>query len=424
MPGERVLICGAGISGSILAYWLGRNAFKVVVVERAKANQKLGQGLEIEEPALQVTRKMNVMDKLRAVRTGEAGTALYNQNGSCLGKLTAGEGLSPTGNLEMMRGDMAEIFYKTANESPNVTYLFQHTVKLIKQSENGVVVDINDKTTNTTQSEKFDFVIGADGARSRTRQMLFGPDEETGCIHPVGVTISYFSIPSQPHDWPYSKICNWPGRRIMWIRPVSEKSQETSVYFMLGKPAPLALREANLKGDRQKQKEYFADIYADAGWECPRAIQGMLEADNFYSEEMQQIKLPSWYKGRVALLGDSAWAPTPVTGQGNQLAIIGAWVLAQEMVRDRSPAAFEKYDRRLRKYVEESQHIPLGGRAPQLFNPETAWGIWVLQTTFWLIAKAFTIVNWARSGKSIGRGGGADHPFDLEMDDESMGKVQ
>ena len=39
MPFERVLICGAGVAGSILAYWLAKHDFQVVVVERSKTEQ-------------------------------------------------------------------------------------------------------------------------------------------------------------------------------------------------------------------------------------------------------------------------------------------------------------------------------------------------------------------------------------------------
>ena len=109
-----------------------------------------------------------------------------------------------------------------------------------------------------------------------------------------------------------------------------------------------------------------------------------MKTDNFYSDELMQVKLEEWSQHRVALVGDAAWAPTPFTGEGNQLAIIGGFVLAQEMSRNRSPVAFGMYEKRLRSYVETAQQIPLGGRAPYIFNPQTAWGGWVLRTMFWL----------------------------------------
>lgn len=420
MPEERVLISGAGIAGSILAYWLGRNAYKVVVVERSRANQKLGQGIEIEEPALQVVKRMRVMDRLNAIRTGEAGFSLFNSRGGACGTLEADKFISPTGALEMMRGDMAEVFYKTADESPNVEYRFQTTVKKFSQTADKITVDLEDRANQTTTTEEFDFMIGADGARSRTRQSLFGPDEETKCLNPIGIVTAYFSIPSAPHDYPYSRLCNYPGRRIIWTRPIREKCSETSAYIIQAKPASAALREANLSGDRAAQKKCYAEMFEGLGWEAPRVIAGMMEAENFYSDELVQVKLPRWHEGRVALVGDAAWAPTPVTGEGNQLAIIGAWVLAQEMVRDRTTAAFANYDARLRKYVDECQQIPLNGKAPLLLNPETWWGVAVLQNMFWVASKVVAVAGWLGLGKYLPRDNGRKFDLQMKEDETSM----
>lgn len=70
------------------------------------------------------------------------------------------------------------------------------------------------------------------------------------------------------------------------------------------------------------------------------------------------------------LLGDAAYAPPPLTGQGTSLAILGAYVLAQELSRNRDDesAAFEKYEERLRSYVGNAQSIPLGGYAPYMYT--------------------------------------------------------
>jgi len=73
MPFERILICGAGVAGSILAFWLAKHDFQVVVVERSKTEQKAGQGIEIEEPALKIVKAMGILDELNEKKTGEMG---------------------------------------------------------------------------------------------------------------------------------------------------------------------------------------------------------------------------------------------------------------------------------------------------------------------------------------------------------------
>lgn len=175
----------------------------------------------------------------------------------------------------------------------------------------------------------------------------------------------------------------------------------TSVHLIHLNDNIPALSQANVARDRQAQKEEFAEMYKGLGWETPRIISQMMTAENFYSDELVQVKLPSWSQDRVVLLGDSAWAPSPFTGQGNQLALIGAWVLAQELSRNRNTTAFEMYEKRLRKYVEKCQKIPMGGYAQWVFIPETALGIWGIRQFFRFMAWAYYLFVWSNLGRFL-----------------------
>ena len=414
MPSERILICGAGVAGSILAFWLAKHDFQVVVIERSKAGQKAGQGIEIEEPALKVVKLMGILDKLIEIKTGEMGSELVDEQFRSWGIFEVG-GLSPTGTLELMRGDLTEVLYKSADESANVTYQFETTIQSLRQTQDKVIVDLENRNTKTTKVEEFDLVVGADGVRSSTRQLVMGSPEELGCFKSIGAFVAYFSIPKENQDWPYSKICHFPGRRIVWMRPTGKESKTTSVYLIHARDDVPTLRRANAAGDRLKQKEAFAELYSGLGWETPRVMEQMMKAENFYSDELVQVKLRKWSEHRVVLLGDAAWAPTPFTGEGNQLAIIGAWVLAQELSRNRNPVAFEMYEKRLRPYVENAQNIPLGGYAPYIFNPQTTWGIWLLRTVAYLLSWIVRFLSWTNLAKMLPDG--HNNGFDLQIEE-------
>ena len=395
MPSQRILICGGGIAGSILAFWLAENDFQVVVVERSRAEQKKGQGLEIEEPALKVVKMMGILDELQEKRTGEEGFNLVDQQSRSWALFKAG-GLSPTGALEIMRGDLTEVLYNSANKSANVTFRFETTLQSLSQQQDKVIANLEKRHGKDITTEEFHFVVGADGARSRTRKLAMGSPEELNCFKSIGAYVAYFSIPKENQDWPYSRLCTFPNRRIAWLRPTGKDSQTTSVYLMHLQDNIPKLRQANSTGDRLKQKEAFAELFHGLGWETPRVIEQMMKAENFYSDELAQVKLQKWSHNRVVLLGDAAWAPTPFTGQGNQLAIIGAWVLAQELSRHRSPTALETYEKRLRSYVEDCQSIPLGGYAPKLFFPKTALGVWFLSTILFMVSWISRFVVWTK----------------------------
>jgi len=414
MPSERILICGAGVAGSIVAYWLAKHDFQVVVVERSKTEQKAGQGIEIEEPALKIVKAMGILDELNEKKTGEMGFNLVDAHARSCGILEVG-GISPTGALELMRGDLTEILYKSADASANVTYKFETTLRSLRQTQDKVIVNLENRNDKTIETEEFDLIVGADGVRSRTRLLVMGSPEELKCFKPVNAFVAYFSIPKEDQDWPYSRLCHFINRRIMWMRPVGKESKMTSVYLIYVGNDVHNLRRANAAADRLKQKEAFAELYSGLGWESPRVIEQMMKAENFYSDELVQVKLQKWSQNRVVLLGDAAWAPSPFTGEGNQLAIMGAWVLAQELSRNRDMVAFEMYEKRLRSYVENAQSIPLGGYAPYIFNPQTSWGIWLLRTVFRLASWTVNFVSWTKLSKMLPD---QQHPnFDLEIEE-------
>ena len=60
------------------------------------------------------------------------------------------------------------------------------------------------------------------------------------------------------------------------------------------------------------------------------------------------------------MVGDAAYAPAFLSGQGTSIAIAGAYLLASELARTDEPAtAFATYERRLRPYIEANQNLAL-----------------------------------------------------------------
>ena len=66
--------------------------------------------------------------------------------------------------------------------------------------------------------------------------------------------------------------------------------------------------------------------------------------------------MPRWSTRRIALLGDAAFAPSLLAGQGAALAIIAAYVLAGELARAERPQdGFGRYEETLRPFIEAKQ---------------------------------------------------------------------
>lgn len=92
-------------------------------------------------------------------------------------------------------------------------------------------------------------------------------------------------------------------------------------------------------------------------WRSSELLEEMLNSESFYFDKFCQVKMPSWTKGRVALVGDAAYCASPAAGMGGSLAIIGADALGKafEKHKDDYQSAFEAYNRDLRPYIEQIQ---------------------------------------------------------------------
>lgn len=57
------------------------------------------------------------------------------------------------------------------------------------------------------------------------------------------------------------------------------------------------------------------EVLRDVGWEVPEIVARMPQARTFYFDRASQIRMPSWSRGRVALIGDAAACPSLLRAQ-------------------------------------------------------------------------------------------------------------
>jgi 2-polyprenyl-6-methoxyphenol hydroxylase-like FAD-dependent oxidoreductase len=145
--------------------------------------------------------------------------------------------------------------------------------------------------------------------------------------------------------------------------------------------------------DRQAQEDLLRAEFADAGWQTKRFLDAMSDAPDFYFHVIEQIKMSKWSNSRIVCLGDTAFAPSPLTGMGTSLAIIGAYMLAGELSKladgEHPAGALAAYESKFRPYVEKSQRIPFF--VPDIAHPVTAWKRRMLHTFVWALSKLVAI---------------------------------
>ena len=59
-------------------------------------------------------------------------------------------------------------------------------------------------------------------------------------------------------------------------------------------------------------------------WRAAELLDEMSGSDNFCFDKLCQIHMSSWTNGRVALVGDAAYSPSPEAERGGAVAIFGA----------------------------------------------------------------------------------------------------
>src|SRR5262249_25024840 len=71
--------------------------------------------------------------------------------------------------------------------------------------------------------------------------------------------------------------------------------------------------------------------------------------------------MPRWSEGRVVLVGDAAYCASPMSGQGTSIALIGAYVLAGELVAASGDhrRAFAEFESVMRPFVRANQALGL-----------------------------------------------------------------
>lgn len=352
----RILISGAGIAGPAAGFWLGRAGHDVTVVEKDAVPRTGGQAVDIRGAARDVLGRMGLTEEVRAARIDEIGFAYVNRHGRVGARMRAddfgGEGI--VADLEVFRGDLSGVLRNAA--SPYVTERFADSITRIEQTPSGVEVAFE-----SSAAETFDLVIGADGTRSATRSLAFGFPATVG-VHPLGAVMAYFSTPIASPMPRWFLMYSAPGRRMLALRPSATGGSMAMLSYAVDRGSVGAARGSALPRDRAAREVLFRAVFEDAGWLAPEILTAMSGAPDVIADDLAQVRLDAWSGGRVVLLGDAAWSPSPLTGMGTSAGLVGAYVLADSLAAVDSVAhGLAAYESRMRPYIARTQAMPPGG---------------------------------------------------------------
>ncbi|XVQ06225.1 FAD-dependent monooxygenase [Spirillospora sp. CA-255316] len=352
----RALVVGLGIAGIATALRLRQVGWEPVLVERAPARRSSGYFIMLFGTGVASAGRLGVLDAIGDRTT--ARTAAYEVNRS--GRRTPG--MTPA-NLpgrprQLLRGDIEQALFSALPADVEIRYSTVPT--RITQDDSAARVTLHDTASDTTVTESFDLVVGADGMRSTVRGLAFGPEEY---LHPlnymIGATVLDREIEGFRRD--EGVTLAEPGR--------------SATLFPFQDHAPSLLFSYRTDDiDAEFTRPPIESIRAAFGPQPPGRLLEILfrrfeEAPEYLFDSVQQVKMPRWHRGRVVLVGDAAWCVTLYAGMGASSGIAGGELLGTMLQRHPGdlPGALRAWEARMRPFIRTEQNSALLMR--KIFTP-------------------------------------------------------
>lgn len=362
MSVNTVLISGAGIAGPTLAFWLKRAGFTPTVIEQSPRLRAGGYAIDFWGLGYDIARAMSLEDEISRVgyhvrelrivadrvrRAAGFGTGVFEQ-------LTGGR------YITLARSELSRLIFNKVKE--DVEFVFGEEISALDEGAKSVRARFRDG-----RERRFDLLIGADGLHSTVRRLAFGAQEEFE--KPLGHAIAAFETSGyRPRDEDVYVMYGKPGRMLGRFTLRNDRTLFLFVFLNRDFAIPVSL---------DLQKALLHKLFAGDGWEADKILSRLDRTGELYFDRVSQIRMRCWSRGRVALIGDAAFCPSLLAGQGTALAMISAYVLAGELLNsgDRYQEAFAQYEARLRDFIAKKQRDAEGFAAA--FAPRTHFGLWL-----------------------------------------------
>ncbi|MBG0832777.1 FAD-dependent monooxygenase [Planomonospora sp. ID67723] len=351
----KVLICGAGIAGLTLAWWLRRGGAEVTIVEKAAGPRSDGYMIDFFGSGYDVAERMGVLGELREIAADIVELVYTDPRGRRAGGLRYASARAVLGGrvLSLMRGGLESVLRSCLDSGVEIRY--GTSVAAVRDVPGGVECELTDGTVS-----RAGLLVGADGIHSAVRGLVFGPEERY--LRPLGYHTASYLLRD-------TGLAEEVGRRAVLV---SVPDRQVGIYptrdGALAAFLVHACPETALPADPRAE---IAARYPGMG-ELAGRVLSHCPQDPYY-DCVAQIRMPRWSRGRVVLLGDAAHAVSLMAGQGASMAMGGAYTLAVELLGADTEAALERYERRMRPFALGKQES--GRTAAGWMVPHQAWKI-------------------------------------------------
>lgn len=329
----HALVAGAGIGGLVAALALLKRGIDCDVYEQAPELREVGAGLWLSANGTRVLFDMGLEEPLRdasiecterVIRHWKSGNTwwLYKQEG---------EGRSPNTPYVLLRAHLHRILMEAVErEKPGAIHLASRCTGYSAKA-NRVRLDMENG------SAEGDLLIGADGLNSKIRETMMGPmpGRFTNALAWRGLVPMERLKPHQRGP----RVSTWVGPTAhVTVYPVRWRGSELLTFSGQVERSDWTLESWSEKGSTDECLNDFA------GWH-PDVVEMIANVETLHKWGLfVRDPLPRWSTGRVTLLGDACHSMVPYLGQGVNMAIEDACVLARCLGEYATEEALRHYE--------------------------------------------------------------------------------
>jgi 2-polyprenyl-6-methoxyphenol hydroxylase-like FAD-dependent oxidoreductase len=370
---RHCLIIGAGIAGPALALFLKRAGIAATLYEARAELSDVGGALQIAPNGMRVASALGLRDRLLAAGTTCDAMVFLNRRGKVLARVAVGDraGIDQPA-VTLKRADLRRALYDEAVRQDIGVWFGRKLVAIEDQPGRPVRAIFADGS-----SADGDLLVAADGLWSSARMHVVpdAPEPHFVGLLGIGGFVPRTALEAFPDFAQHTMYMMFsPGGFFGFGYAGADPATGAGWWVNPARAVPLTRAElAAQSGD-----ELRADLLARHRGAAPpvealiRATAAFVNVGNIYDV----ARLPTWHRGRVALIGDAAHAVSPNSGQGASLALEDALCLAQTL-RGAVPAqqAFAQFEAMRRERVENI--IAYGRRAGEDKKVDGAFSLWL-----------------------------------------------
>jgi 2-polyprenyl-6-methoxyphenol hydroxylase-like FAD-dependent oxidoreductase len=378
-----VLIAGGGMVGLCAAAFLAQQGIRSIAIERLKESSPLPRAAFFHMRTMEMFRSLGIEAQVRERSSKEfvpegAIVAMDAVAGRKLADIMPSlnegvEALSPCRRLYLNQPSLEPILRERARAS-GATVIQGAEITGVRQDAQGVTVSIRDIDSGKEQQLRARYLIAADGAHSKVRELLGIRYEGRGSFS-NSLTI-YFT----------ADLSQWIGGHAWSIIYINNPI--LGGFFRMNRAATAGFLAVNLVGDPTRDPQAATNVSSDVSEprliELVRAGAGVpdlqVRIDGYTRWRASACVAERFQEGRIFIVGDAAHLMPPNGGFGGNTGIHDAHNLAWKLafvLKGHAP------ERLLDTYATERKPVAE-------FTVEQAFARYVSRTAPWLSSTVTT----------------------------------